>query len=107
VSVPSKLISLSNEDLLKEGADPFALWRVVKEIFDALNNLTIEITPTNAGHVEIDEGNFKLVLKVVTQADAPNVIPGYAPAGSSVGDASGSPMDTGGNILAGADGAST
>lgn len=85
-----QLIQLENEDVLKEGADPCQLWKAVKELYDKLNDLTITIIPSDAGHVETEEGNFNLALDVITHAGAINSIPGYAPPDSSETDSSSS-----------------
>jgi uncharacterized membrane protein YgcG len=79
---PGRLLNV-DYSLLVEGGDPFKLWRVVKQIVDQLNALSIPIVPTNAGYALISQSTIQLNLNVITQQDAINSIQGYAPIGSS------------------------
>lgn len=81
-----KLIQLENADLLKEGADPYQVWRAVKELWEKINAIDFTVFPTHAGHFEIEEGVVKADLKVITQRDAIDSIPGYSPPGASTSE---------------------
>lgn len=80
-----KLISV-DEDLLKEGADPCQLWRVVKDIVDSLNDLSVTITPSNAGIAKISDGDVHLDLGgLVTKQEMYDRDPNYAEDGTATG----------------------
>jgi len=76
-----KLITIEKP---KAGDKPKHLWKTVVAIIDALNDVSITVVLSDSTvEAKVSPGDFELTLPVITQNDAINSIPGYAPPGSS------------------------
>lgn len=68
---------------INPAADPRDDYKTVNDLIDFLNNMTVTITPSDAGIAKMSEGDIQLDLDAITSNDAIQSIPGYAPPGSS------------------------
>ena len=80
---------LINIELPKQGGDPRELWQTVRDLINALNDLTVTVVPTApAVPVKISDGDIQIDLSnYISVIDATNQIPGWTPGGGGTEDA--------------------